>query len=60
VHEAELTPARLWNALIALVGDRALRERMSARARERARPDAARDIACALLTLLPADVRRAS
>jgi UDP-N-acetylglucosamine--N-acetylmuramyl-(pentapeptide) pyrophosphoryl-undecaprenol N-acetylglucosamine transferase len=60
LHESELTPARLWNELTALAGSHALRERMSASARERARPDAARDIARALLTLLPADPRRAS
>jgi UDP-N-acetylglucosamine--N-acetylmuramyl-(pentapeptide) pyrophosphoryl-undecaprenol N-acetylglucosamine transferase len=58
--EAELTPARLWTELTAFVVDDARRTAMAARARERARPDAARDIARALLTLLPADARRAS
>jgi len=60
VHESELTPDRLWTELLALIGDGARREHMVERARERARPEAARDIARALLTLLPADARRAS
>jgi UDP-N-acetylglucosamine--N-acetylmuramyl-(pentapeptide) pyrophosphoryl-undecaprenol N-acetylglucosamine transferase len=60
LREAELTPARLWTELTALVADDARRTAGAVRARERARPDAARDIARALLTLLPADARRAS
>jgi len=60
VREAELTPARLWTELTAFVADDARRTAMAVRARERARPDAARDIARALLTLVPADARRAS
>jgi len=58
--ESELTPERLWTELLTLVTDRPLLARMSAVARERARPEAALDIVRALLTLLPADVRRAS
>ncbi|MGD8278628.1 MAG: undecaprenyldiphospho-muramoylpentapeptide beta-N-acetylglucosaminyltransferase [Gemmatimonadota bacterium] len=60
VPESALTPERLWTELVALIGDGARRERMAASARERARPDAARDIARALLTLLPADARGVS
>jgi UDP-N-acetylglucosamine--N-acetylmuramyl-(pentapeptide) pyrophosphoryl-undecaprenol N-acetylglucosamine transferase len=43
--EAETTPARLWAELVTLVADRVRRDGMAARARERARPDAARRIA---------------
>ena len=52
--EAEATPQRVWSALSDLAGDEARRTEMSARARARARPDAAHDIAQRLLTLLEA------
>lgn len=52
--ERELTPERLWNDLLTLARDGALRERMTERARERARPDAARLIAHHLLELVAA------
>lgn len=50
--ERELTPERLWDALRSLATDDALRARMSARALERARPEAARRIAEHLLELV--------
>jgi len=43
--EKELTAERLWQEVIALTGDTARRERMRTAAQERARPDAAREIA---------------
>lgn len=52
--EAEATPARLWDDVIALAGDRERRARMAERARERARPDAAARIAADLLRILEA------
>lgn len=52
VREAELTPEQLWSELRRLVEDPGLRCAMAERARERARPDAARQIARRLLTLL--------
>ena len=51
--ERELTPERLWRDLLALTADTAERERMAGRALERARPDAAREIAHRLLELVP-------
>lgn len=54
LREQGLTPAALWDELVALASDDARRQDMAARARERARPDAARNIARDLLTLLPA------
>jgi UDP-N-acetylglucosamine--N-acetylmuramyl-(pentapeptide) pyrophosphoryl-undecaprenol N-acetylglucosamine transferase len=50
--ERQLTPQRLWSELLRITGDAALRNRMAAAARERARPNAARDIARKLATLL--------
>ena len=50
--ESELTPARLWEALSSLTADDERRSRMTERARERARPDAARRIAADLLRLV--------
>ncbi len=52
VPEAELSPGRLWTELRRIAGGVGLREEMAARARERARPDAARQIAAHLLTLV--------
>ena len=52
--ESELTPARLWTELVALTEDDARRDRMAARARDRARPDAARRIASDLLRIVEA------
>ncbi|NIP78759.1 MAG: hypothetical protein GWM90_05965, partial [Gemmatimonadetes bacterium] len=40
-----LSPERLWTEVSALLGDDERRARMAARARDRARPDAARAIA---------------
>lgn len=51
--ETQLTPERLWRDLLALTADDAQRERMTACALERARPDAAREIAHRLLELVP-------
>jgi UDP-N-acetylglucosamine--N-acetylmuramyl-(pentapeptide) pyrophosphoryl-undecaprenol N-acetylglucosamine transferase len=45
LREAELTPAQLWHDIIALTGDERRLSEMRAAARERARPDAAREIA---------------
>ena len=50
--ESELVGNRLRDELTLLTSDHALRARMAAAARERARPHAARDIAQRLLTLL--------
>lgn len=52
VPETELTPRRLWDELTSLASDGARRNAMARVARERARPEAARDIARELLTLL--------
>ncbi|HSJ14747.1 MAG TPA: undecaprenyldiphospho-muramoylpentapeptide beta-N-acetylglucosaminyltransferase [Longimicrobiales bacterium] len=52
IPERELTPEHLWRELLALATDQARRVRMTTAARERARPDAARDIARALLRLV--------
>ena len=51
--ERDLTPERLWRDLLALTADTAEREHMAGRALERARPDAAREIAHRLLELVP-------
>jgi UDP-N-acetylglucosamine--N-acetylmuramyl-(pentapeptide) pyrophosphoryl-undecaprenol N-acetylglucosamine transferase len=51
LEEATLSPDVLWSAIAALAGDGARRSAMAERARERARPDAARAIARELLTL---------
>jgi UDP-N-acetylglucosamine--N-acetylmuramyl-(pentapeptide) pyrophosphoryl-undecaprenol N-acetylglucosamine transferase len=52
--EADVTPERLWHEIVSLAGDNARRLEMSARARERARPNAAQEIARKLLTLMEA------
>jgi UDP-N-acetylglucosamine--N-acetylmuramyl-(pentapeptide) pyrophosphoryl-undecaprenol N-acetylglucosamine transferase len=52
--ETELTPEHLWREIGSLAGDDARRQQMTARARERARPNAAREIAEKLLTLMEA------
>ena len=52
VLESELTGSRLWDELMLLTGDPLLRERMAQAAQERARPNAARDIAQHLVALL--------
>lgn len=54
IPESDLTPARLWSEITALATDGPRRAEMADRARQRARPDAARSIARELLTLLPA------
>jgi UDP-N-acetylglucosamine--N-acetylmuramyl-(pentapeptide) pyrophosphoryl-undecaprenol N-acetylglucosamine transferase len=50
--ERDLTPARLWGDVVALAGDDARRLRMTEKARERARPEAARRIAADLLRVV--------
>ena len=50
--ESELSGMRLWDELTQLTSDAELRQRMAAAARERARPNAARDIAQHLAALL--------
>jgi UDP-N-acetylglucosamine--N-acetylmuramyl-(pentapeptide) pyrophosphoryl-undecaprenol N-acetylglucosamine transferase len=50
--ESELTGARLWEELTQLTSDAELRQRMALAARERARPNAACDIAQHLAALL--------
>lgn len=50
--ESELTPARLWSDVAALAVDDSRRERMAERARDRARPEAARRIAGDLLRIV--------
>lgn len=50
--EVELTPERLWRELTGLAGEEDRRRAMAARALERARPDAAREIAGKLLELV--------
>ena len=52
VPQAQLTPARLAETLAGLLGDRARRDGMAARALARGRPRAAADIVSKLLTLL--------
>jgi UDP-N-acetylglucosamine--N-acetylmuramyl-(pentapeptide) pyrophosphoryl-undecaprenol N-acetylglucosamine transferase len=52
--EGELTPALLWSVLLGLAGDAARREGLRSRALERARPDAAREMAGKLLELVEA------
>ena len=54
VPEKELTPGRLWSEIGELTRDADRRGRMSARALERARPDATRRIAGDLLRLVEA------
>lgn len=51
IEEGTLSPESLWSAITALAGDTTRRTAMAERARERARPDAARAIARELLTL---------
>lgn len=51
--EEELTGRALWAAIAELVGDQALRSRMSRSARSRGKPDAAREIATSLVRFLP-------
>lgn len=50
--QAEMTPARLWNEIRLLAGDASRREAMAERARGRARPEAAREIAERILSLV--------
>lgn len=50
--ERELTPERLWSDVVALAGDADRRGRMAERARDRARPEAARRIARDLLRIV--------
>ncbi|HEX7119108.1 MAG TPA: undecaprenyldiphospho-muramoylpentapeptide beta-N-acetylglucosaminyltransferase [Longimicrobiales bacterium] len=52
VAEAELSPERLWRELRRIAEEGEVREAMAARARERARPDAAREIAERMLSLV--------
>jgi UDP-N-acetylglucosamine--N-acetylmuramyl-(pentapeptide) pyrophosphoryl-undecaprenol N-acetylglucosamine transferase len=54
LEESTLTPDALWQDLIALAGHEGRRARMNQAATRRARPDAARDIARELLTLVGA------
>ncbi|HSJ06835.1 MAG TPA: undecaprenyldiphospho-muramoylpentapeptide beta-N-acetylglucosaminyltransferase [Longimicrobiales bacterium] len=50
--ERDLTPELLWREVVSLAGDHERRARMTAAARERAHPDAARDIAGHLHSLV--------
>lgn len=50
--QAEATPERLWGDVVALAGDETRRGAMAAKARERARPDAARQIAEDLIRIV--------
>ncbi len=50
--ESELTSERLWSTLLELAGEEGRRAAMAERARERARPNAARRIALRLLALV--------
>ena len=50
--ESEATAERLWADVLELAGDEARRRTMAERARERARPDAARNIAQELLRIV--------
>jgi UDP-N-acetylglucosamine--N-acetylmuramyl-(pentapeptide) pyrophosphoryl-undecaprenol N-acetylglucosamine transferase len=52
LDERELTPDRLWSDVLALTGDAERRGRMAAAARDRAQPDAAREIAARLQLLM--------
>jgi UDP-N-acetylglucosamine--N-acetylmuramyl-(pentapeptide) pyrophosphoryl-undecaprenol N-acetylglucosamine transferase len=52
LDERELTPERLWSDVLALTGDAERRGRMAAAARDRAQPDAAREIAARLQLLM--------
>ena len=52
VEEKDMTPERLWRDVLALVADDDRRAAMAERARERARPEAARRIAEDLLTIV--------
>ena len=54
VEEKGLTPAALWSAVLGLTADRLRRDAMRNAALERARPDAAREIARSLLALVAA------
>jgi UDP-N-acetylglucosamine--N-acetylmuramyl-(pentapeptide) pyrophosphoryl-undecaprenol N-acetylglucosamine transferase len=54
VEEKDLSPDRLWADIHRLASDKARHTQMAAAALERARPDAARDIARRLLTLVAA------
>lgn len=54
LEEKQMTPDRLWSELDRLMRDDAGRARMAAAARQRARPDAARDIARKLAGFLEA------
>lgn len=55
--EAGLTGAGLWAHVLRLAQDEALRARMTAAATQRARPDAAAQIAADIATLLPGGAR---
>ncbi len=50
--EFRATPERLWAAVSEMAGDEGLRARMTRRARQRARPDAAAEIAADLLRIV--------
>ena len=50
--QAEATPERLWTELVGLAGDEERRLTMAARARDRARPEAAKKIARDLLRIV--------
>lgn len=52
VTQSELTPETLWRDVLSLIGDDARRGAMAEKARERGRPEAARDIAGKLLELV--------
>jgi UDP-N-acetylglucosamine--N-acetylmuramyl-(pentapeptide) pyrophosphoryl-undecaprenol N-acetylglucosamine transferase len=52
--ESELTAARLWSELTRLASDDEARHEMAERARQRSHPNAAREIAARLATLLEA------
>ncbi len=60
IEQGDLTGERLAGRIIALAGDRALRRRMSAAARQLAKPRAAEDIVDAVIELLVATRRGAS
>jgi UDP-N-acetylglucosamine--N-acetylmuramyl-(pentapeptide) pyrophosphoryl-undecaprenol N-acetylglucosamine transferase len=54
LEETQHTSEQLWRDVIDMTADDARRANMTAKALERARPDAARDIARKLLTLVAA------
>jgi UDP-N-acetylglucosamine--N-acetylmuramyl-(pentapeptide) pyrophosphoryl-undecaprenol N-acetylglucosamine transferase len=54
LEEKDLSPEKLWSDIQAMAADDARRATMTAAALDRARPDAARDIARKLLTLVAA------